>query len=81
MQHEKGLIFRAISSISLVEAISKFNFPGKLLTIFSISRSLICRLSSRKCAVIESAPEFKAIFAALIISGKLSPLAFLKVAI
>jgi len=76
-----GLIRSAISCISSVIAISKFRRVLGSILIASTSASLICRLSSLRCVVIEATPHSLQILAAVSTSGSIPPLAFLNVAI
>ena len=56
-QTKFGLFFKAIFNIDPFAAISKFNGIFLLFAILYKSLSLICRLSSLKCIVTESAPN------------------------
>ena len=79
-QQACGFVFSAIASISGVAAISRLSGTVKFAASRAISSSLICRRSSRKCAVMLSAPASTATIAARSGSGCRPPRAFRSVA-
>jgi hypothetical protein len=68
-QIDFGWLFNAISIVSCLAAISRFNGTFILFNKFSRSFSFMCLLSSLRWTVIESAPDCSAILAAAITSG------------
>jgi hypothetical protein len=80
MQAAWGPWASAMPCISSVAAISKFSGMVIASMIAAISASRMWRRSSRRCAVIPSAPAASAILAARTGSGKDPPRAFLSVA-